>query len=787
MTSLTIDYGCRAVKSDAKHDFGDQFDLQSLMNLVDKHSPDLDISEEWIDKWGVSGNKLCKGVSPSTEDTFIRDATGIEPGKWGGSSKPAWGDFVDGELTAVNIAERYTISWISRIQHKPDYTESHIDKYLTSIFGQSTFCIICDVAYANLRQDLQHLMHNNVDSSTFYWLLTTQTSFDPAGKTNFLSNPVTKKAFKTPNSKLKFAWQDYSEANAEISSYKKWDNAGPENIASDDTKKWLFTNKDAYMGIMSDKEEAYNWSRLESGLVIVEGKNFWFADKSLSAINAKFNKSQYTQLGKKCQDMIKTIIDSSGFTYPTFNDEISVLAKRFGDMPQALSCLNKNLNLIEYVNTQNAPNTLKGMDKYDLIPGSDTNFYKFNTQSLGGCYNIFVSYDRIAVAAALRMGVPIVIFNKLNGFVIYSLEGLNDAGLKYDSMKVENKLNTLLKHNFGNNFNSFNENVRIIKLIYSRIKISIHRSLNTIIENETILTDTIYHRFFMFLFSILEIYDLDSLLFQDSFKENYLTDSRDKIFTLLEDFFTPEIYQKISKKNLTQEELDVVSIEDYPENTESNSEAQRLNIIIQELSMIKNKVDAINDIGISIIDKFAEIIDVVINNEDLGEGGMTDEQFLNELENTPDFGILDIFEQATSKNISSTVSKGLASNILSCNPFKKAGTNYKKPKTIDTFNSNLDSIFGYNKLIKKISKIIKNASNIELKSIKSDFILFMATIFTRLSQLSLGNNIYKNYLRETGKLLYEYFPEDIEEVLEKVPESIQPLLIGMSGGSKKNR
>ncbi|MCJ7801445.1 MAG: hypothetical protein MUP82_03705, partial [Candidatus Marinimicrobia bacterium] len=168
VSEYTAEQGCKSSKADAKHDFHGIFDKDNLDGYVTSNIP-------------------TNGVGCDTlgEDAFIDDQL-LTPGSRSSENKtnPA---YVAVNLN-TNISGRYTATYIERPQHKFDdpYNKSLLQEHFQKNNILDDVYFVCDVAYANVREDLKFADLNKPQK--FYWVQNAQTLYDPAGKTSWHSD-----------------------------------------------------------------------------------------------------------------------------------------------------------------------------------------------------------------------------------------------------------------------------------------------------------------------------------------------------------------------------------------------------------------------------------------------------------------------------------------------------------------------------------------------------------------------------------------------------------------------
>ena len=142
----TAEQGCESSRADAKHDFHSIFKAEKLEGYVTSNIPKIE---------GVD----CLAL---TEDKFI-DKHLLETASDSGNNKST-PDYVSSKLNAT-ISDRYIAAYIERPQHKFDapYNKSLLQKHFQDNNILDDIFFVCDVAYANVREDLKFFSKTNVD------------------------------------------------------------------------------------------------------------------------------------------------------------------------------------------------------------------------------------------------------------------------------------------------------------------------------------------------------------------------------------------------------------------------------------------------------------------------------------------------------------------------------------------------------------------------------------------------------------------------------------------------
>ena len=319
---------------------------------------------------------------------------------------------------------------------------SVLQDLITNLGIEDDIYIICDVAFSWIRYDLGKV--NKSKEQIFWWTQTTQTGFDPAKKTGWHSGKEL--GFREPWSQggARFCWQSITKTDKPNKLYTPWP-IGKTIIGSQDENAMLCLNKKLLMVAKSDNNKNWDPKTHTSFLLVYDAatKKYVYATKDMAAKNFEMSKgmvSSYKDLGAKLIAMFKEIL-VGGNKMPnleTYTLQYQMLAKRCGDMPQALECLNRSMRLQTLVDPTKKPSA----DNVGIPPdfGKNRNVLLEGEDGVGGIFegngnNMFVSYDRIAVAQALNYRAPLVLYDQPFGIVLF----VNNSLLS-DSKKLLNAL-----------------------------------------------------------------------------------------------------------------------------------------------------------------------------------------------------------------------------------------------------------------------------------------------------------------------------------------------------------
>jgi len=319
---------------------------------------------------------------------------------------------------------------------------SMLQKMITDLGIEDDIYIICDVAFSWIRYDLGKV--DKEKEQIFWWTQTTQTGFDPAQKTGWHSGKEL--GFREPWSQggARFCWQSITQTDKPNKLYVPWP-TDKNIIGIENENAMLCLNKKLLMVAKSDNNKNWDPKTHTSFLLVYDAatKKYVYATKDMAAKNFEMSKgmiSSYKELGAKLISMFKGIL-LGGNKLPkleTYTLQYQMLAKRCGDMPQALECLNKSMRLQTLVDPTKKPSA----NNVGIPPnfGNNRTVLYEGQEGIGGIFegngnNMFVSYDRIAIAQALNYRAPLVLYDQPFGVVLF----VNNSLLS-DSKKLLNAL-----------------------------------------------------------------------------------------------------------------------------------------------------------------------------------------------------------------------------------------------------------------------------------------------------------------------------------------------------------
>lgn len=468
---FNLETGMIAAKSDAHHDFGSRYRSKKQDNsyLVDNELPDFpgkkknefdDLNEDnFFEKFILEKGKADALKIKKTDNYDLNEKIEVLSGDNIASSLK---EGIRNEYEVVTFRNEKKDEntkdkepekkWsLKEIEGK----ESDIQKFLNGFGINNDVFIICDVAYSWIKKDLLKAKPYP-SQQVFWWTQVTQTGFDPAGKTAWHTGKNL--GFQDGDdgkSSFKFCWEVADKDGQLQQIYDKWPKDGNNNaltIGKENESSMLCLNKKIMMTSEFDKSNPWDYRKYESYLLIYddEKKQFIYADKAMAAKEYKMNKGALASYLNKAKVLFTTFINvlrnpgKQNITQKTgeYTLQYHMLAKRCGDMPQALRCLDKSIKFQTLHDAKTKPSKdnvglpegLVTKERNILIPGgADGKGAVFQTNG----NNMFVSYDRIAVAQALNYRVPIVVYDQKLGVTLFVSRKLLTGLLKLKGVLVE--------------------------------------------------------------------------------------------------------------------------------------------------------------------------------------------------------------------------------------------------------------------------------------------------------------------------------------------------------------
>jgi hypothetical protein len=404
----TADEGCYTAFSDCHHDFKAKFNqnkdqAQDYLPLIANEDADHCVKSENQ----LFGRFLLKGLdesatTPDDDDEGSEKKTGVnailDPTKHDKFTAVPIDDLFKDEIT--DFYEIWSINGSEQDYLSDTTGQSYISKLLTNrgITGEVFF--ICDVGDPNIFLDLSRVKGEQV----FYWLQNNQTLYDPATKIQWDTPAGIRYGFRKPDTNFRFCWEMF---NSSCTIYDDWGTAPKHNITYDNKELMFYTNRRLYMSmLLKDKAGDVNdYKNHKAGLLITYPKSqnlFAYADGDIAEINSDGNPKGYNESAKtmkdKIQELASTLPNIAGVatagltTLQKVSFTNKFLSKRLGDGGQALSSLREGVKIQTFKDNVNG-----GFSPSNL------------EEKITDKANAFISFDRIAIAAAVMYHSPIVI------------------------------------------------------------------------------------------------------------------------------------------------------------------------------------------------------------------------------------------------------------------------------------------------------------------------------------------------------------------------------------------
>uniref|UniRef100_A0A6C0D283 Uncharacterized protein n=1 Tax=viral metagenome TaxID=1070528 RepID=A0A6C0D283_9ZZZZ len=404
----TADEGCYTAFSDCHHDFKAKFNQNKeqvqdyLPSIANKDADHCVKSENQL-----FGRFLLKGLDENAsahddDDESAEKKTGVnailDPTKHNKFTAVPIDDLFKDEIT--DFYEIWSINGSEQDYLSDTTGQSYISKLLSNrgITGEVFF--ICDVGDPNIFLDLSRVKGEQV----FYWLQNNQTLYDPATKIQWDTPAGIRYGFRKPDTNFRFCWEKF---NSSCTIYDDWGTDAKHDITYDNKELMFYTNRRLYMSmLLKDKNGDVNdYKNHKAGLLITYPKSqnlFAYADGDIAEINSDGNPKGYNESAKtmkdKIQELASTLPNIAGvrtaglITLQKVSFTNKSLSKRLGDGGQALSSLREGVKIQTFKDNVNG-----GFSPSNL------------EEKITGKANAFISFDRIAIAAAVMYHSPIVI------------------------------------------------------------------------------------------------------------------------------------------------------------------------------------------------------------------------------------------------------------------------------------------------------------------------------------------------------------------------------------------
>lgn len=747
--------GCVASYSDAHHDFGSMLDSSKVKDLVKETTPGA-----------------CADHSHDTEDTFIQNSL-LQPDIKADAIKitrDKVSESINQNLFNEVIQDYYDIECVIRTS-EDQIQESKIQKmFRDKGITEEDIYIICDVSYSNLRTDLS-FVDKKPSNQTFWWTQVAQTLYDPAGKTAWHTGGDL--GFKTPNSNFLFCWQDSDPGMISSVLYPAWGKGSAVEVGGEEVilyndpnsinEMMLCTNKNIFMHIKNKNDDSTDYKNQESYLFIQDPtnpSNFSYADKNLAAIPkgkliSKSRKNSYRSLGKSFKDLFNTITGAFSQGTPQkaqqeledFTSETQVIAKKCGDMPQALRCKDKKLYLKQFKDNSLTPAEL-------LL---ESNIKKFESNG----HHMFASYDRIAVVQALNFRVPIVCYCQNDGFIFFvdkNLTGTDPS--KIADMLIKNTLQDVFSKWKDNNILKTLDEIQIE--YEERKAILLNKSLGITSIFEDIDSDEKYQLFLAWMFNHLillsltsdENIDVRNTVLNDKFKK-IVTDFINETQELFPDysFDSPNLlynysegmgfkYNDFKDVKIIPDDLIQLEIVDQKD-TDDKDQLDKIKKLSEGYKKITTFLNTKYEDFFNLSEakgKFIEIFDTLYNNFDID----------------PLSNITRVLLESKEKQIFDALPKGITRNIINTVPFAQAAYTMRPFRDADVLLDRASQIVGLKNILLPIYEQLDKLDS-SMSSITSAFNLNLSDVFHNLFQKSevFANQLYEEVIEKSISILRE--------------------------------
>jgi len=447
---FTLETGIRAAKSDAKHDFGSAYKPK----IVEAELPDTSLSTDPSIKFIPDKRYMSYYIYADGEKDPLKLLPGMPMRQMVDSMT---GDAIASKMKPdiSNNYELFTFRNGKKSENEKDVEatkdlgelqpddKSEIQSILRGVGVVSDVFVICDVAYSWLKYDLRKANRSNKDQ-IFWWSNVIQTGFDPAGKMAWHTGKPY--GLANPNSNFRFCWQPVLDNSVPRKEYLPWP-AGQEAIGRDQDTAMLCLRKKLLMITEVQSGQNWNYRDYSSYLMVFDevNKKYVYASKDMAAKKYKMARGLFASYYAKAKELLKMCMSllQRSPTVKEVDDytlQYQMLAKRCGDMPQALACLDKTIKFQTLVDATTGPSANNIGLPNDLEKGriivrdGDSNGSGRVFQTNGN--NMFVSYDQIAVAQALNYRVPIVMYEQQLGMTLFVSKALRSPLARLNSILV---------------------------------------------------------------------------------------------------------------------------------------------------------------------------------------------------------------------------------------------------------------------------------------------------------------------------------------------------------------
>ena len=397
-------------------------DLANLIN-TNKNSPKT--RKQIVDDFFFNGSKIKDFTGQEIEDTY----TSVINGRYQVSHVLFTSDKEDDEDDDV-VGDDYGDVATSAIGNSDAI--SYIQKCFEDRKIIENIYIVRDVAYGNWADDIckwksKTIIENNKNVKTFQ-IITAQMGagiYDPGPSVSCVTGSGKRQGFATPTSGSRFAMFDPKnpiETVIDLPLYKNFDNnSSPENLIYTRFNCLLHSTNSSSLqlgdettphttGVLKEYFKSAN-----ATLHMMDNQSVYSVDKDSS--NKATDLSKLPLLDAVVKLTAKTGIeipvtqsfDPKYITHIIQNSGVKKIAsKKFGDHNLGITTLHPTLHFHKFEPTNVLGNAFTAtLEKSNGIHG-------------------FLSYDRVAVEAALEYGAPFVIYNTHDGAIIFFSNELID-------------------------------------------------------------------------------------------------------------------------------------------------------------------------------------------------------------------------------------------------------------------------------------------------------------------------------------------------------------------------
>ena len=335
-----------------------------------------------------------------------------------------------------NITTRYRIAKTDLPQG--DEGNSIVQQIFETNGINENIYVLRDVAYGNWGRDIKKW--NDETNSFIYTIITAPCVYDPGPTLNYFTEGGINSGFQNDGTNSKYGlFNSHNEDEINIF-YPKYDGS---TYSLSEPNQLIYTKYDCTLygnniipSIVSsrsvDKTQARKYiESAEVNLIVkVSDDTLYIVDKhSSNKADSSYALELPSTVVKYSSSVNVIDIAKLNYTFANYNivtnsGPLKIMTKKFGDSGIALETLRDRLHFFKF--------------EKDLDSGDDN--IKIIAEESNGIH-AFLTYDQVAVAAALQYGAPIVIYNTQEGVLIFISKDLinskTDPTKRYDLLYTD--------------------------------------------------------------------------------------------------------------------------------------------------------------------------------------------------------------------------------------------------------------------------------------------------------------------------------------------------------------